>query len=270
MSLVAFGIRIATVRAIRAALWSEFVVVDSPQKPLPLLEAGKPFVAVYTGHDTDKMEGRELFAGDPHVTLTIQIFLPATFTVSVAGQTLTLDTRAEGAETVLDVVARRILAAFLQECEPWSRLWAEFVQTTHRSQNISYLVEAKDVRTSARELTLECGVLYEPTPGAPPDGVWARLIELMRAEPLGPGSVAPLADWLAAEISGPTTLCQGDRDRIDLGLSVYPAPPSATRPRRCDGAQSGAAIAADVAVGLATVTVDGRSDPPLIVSADSP
>ncbi|MBE7190805.1 hypothetical protein, partial [Jatrophihabitans endophyticus] len=134
MSLVAFAMRIATVRAIRAVIWPDFVVADSPQRPLALLEQGKPLVAVYTGHDADRMEGRELYAGDPRVTLTIQVFLPAELTITTSGgQVLALDTRKAGAETVLDVVARRVLSAFLDAGatpNPWSELWQRLLQTT--------------------------------------------------------------------------------------------------------------------------------------------
>ena len=257
MSLVAFGIRIATVRAIRAVIWPEFTVADSPQKPLALLADGKPLIAVYTGHDTDKMDGRELYSGDPKVALAIQIFLPAQVTVTVAGKPLKLDTREEGAETLLDVIARRILGAFLAQDEPWSCLWAELVQKTGRSQNISYLVETTDVRVSAREVSLDCEVLYEPMPGAPPEGVWARLIALMRAD-VGLRSVAPLADWIAGEIAGPKTLTQADRDRIDLGLSRYAAEAIGILPLPdSDGA----------ALKQVTVTQPGEAEPRVVVAS---
>ena len=257
MSLVAFGIRIATVRAIRAVIWPEFSVADSPQKPLALLADGKPLIAVYTGHDTDKMDGRELYSGDPKVSLTVQIFLPAQVTVTVAGAPLKLNTREEGAETLLDVIARRILGAFLAQDEPWSCLWAEFVQKTARSQNISYLVETTDVRVSAREVSLECEVLYEPMPGTPPEGVWARLIALMRAD-TGPRSVADLADWIAGEIAGPQTLTQADRDRIDLGLSRYAAEAITFQPL---------AGSDDATVAQVTVTQAGEAEPRVVIDS---
>ncbi len=222
MSLASFAIRMTTVRAIRAAVWSDFVVADSPQRPLGVLESGKPLIAVYTGHDTDKLEGNELFSGDPKVSLAIQIFLPAQFAITVAGQALELDTTDEGAETLLDVVERRINGAFLAQAEPWSCLRATFITRTVRTQSTSYLVESEAVRTSAREMTLECETVYEPIPGAPPCGMWADLIALMRTD-TGERSLAPLADWIAAEILGPSTLTQDERDRIDLGLSAYAA-----------------------------------------------
>ena len=222
MSLVAFGIRLATVRAIQAVIWPEFAVVDAPPAPLDLIEHGQPLIAVYTGHDTDRLGGRDLYGGAPRVAVTIQVFLPAVVTVTVAGQPLQLDTRSEGADTVLDVIARRIHGALLGQAEPWSRLFFDFVQQTRRTSDNSYLVETQKLRVAARELSLECEVIHEPIPGAPAADVWASLIALMRAD-TAPRSVAPLADWIAAEIAGPAMLTQADRDRIDLGLSTYAA-----------------------------------------------
>lgn len=223
MSLVAFGIRIAAVRAIRAAVWPIFKVVDSPQVPTDLLEEGVPLIAVYTGFEKDKMDGRDLLGEDPRVNLTMQIFLPPEFTITSAGKSLTLDTRKGGAETVLDVVCRRITTGFAAQNDTWSQLLGGFVQKIYRETAGSYLVATEKVRTSAREMTLDCEVLHEPIPGALPADIWADLITAMRADTTSPDAVAPLADWIAAEISGPTILSQDERDRIDMGLSEYTA-----------------------------------------------
>jgi hypothetical protein len=222
MSLVAFGIRIATVRAIQAVVWPEFTVEDSPQAPIDLLDNGAPLIAVFTGQDNDKMDGRDMFGGEPTVVLTIQIFLPPVLKITVAGKQLELDTRGSASETVLDVLSRRIIGALLGQAEPWSQVWFDLVQKTGKTMNSSYLVETAKVRTSAREITIECATIHEPIPGASPSDVWATLVALMRAD-TAPRSVAPLAPWIAAEITGPVALSQADRDRIDMGLSVYAA-----------------------------------------------
>ena len=255
MSLVAFGLRIAAVRAIRAVIWPEFPVADSPASTVALLDGGKPLVAVYTSQANEGLEGNEVLAGDPKVSLTIQVYLPAEVTVTVAGAPLTFDTNKEGAETVLDVIAHRILAAFAAQAEPWSRMWARLVTRTVRLQNHSYLVESTSVRTSAREITLEYETLYEPVPGAAPAGVWADLIALMRTEDAtSPHSVAHLADWVAAEIAGPQALPQEERDRIDLGLSAYAA-----------GAVSILPIVRGSEIGEVAVTVDGAEGERIVV-----
>ena len=258
MSLVAFAMRVSAVRAFRAVIWPEFTVVDSPQRPLNLLSKGRPLIAVYTGQLNDAMDGRELYAGDPRVALTVQVYLPDEVTVTVAGQPLKLDTREEGAETVLDVIARRLLGAFLAQDEPWAVLWAQLVQKTGRLQNHSYLVESDDGRVSARELVLDCETLYEPIPGAPPEGVWADLIALMRTD-ASERSVAPLADWIAAEIAGPQALPQEERDRIDLGLSAYAASVASILP-----------IVRGSEIGEVAVTVDGPDGDQVVVPGPLP
>ncbi len=222
MSLASFAVRQCTVQAIRAAIWSGMIVADSPANALDLLDKAVPVVAVYTVANNDGFEGNELLSGDPRVSLYVQIYLPTTFTVTFGGAPLTLDTREEGADTLLDVVGRRILSALVGQAEPWSALWGELVTRTRTLADGSYLLESDEVRVTARQITLECETLYDPIPGAPPAGPWARLIALMRTD-TSPRSVAPLADWLASEIAGPTALTQDERDRIDLGLSAYAA-----------------------------------------------
>lgn len=223
MSLAAFAVRVATVRAIRAAVWPEFIVADSPQRPLDLLEQGGALIAVYTGTTNEHFEGNELLSGSPVVQLTIQIFLPPEFTVALAGRDIVFDTREEGADTLSDAVARRILAAFPTQAEPWSELWGRFVIRTQRATNGSYLVESDAVRVAARELVLDLETLYDPVPGAAPEGTWADLVALMSKETEGARPLAPIADWLVAEIAGPALLPQEERDRIDLGLASYAA-----------------------------------------------
>lgn len=225
MSLVAFAIRVAAVRTLREALPSGFDVLDSPQEPMDRLDCASPapFVAVYTGHNETEIDAREMLGGKSKVDLAIQFVLPASLTFPLSGGgSITLDTRKQGAETALDVLWRRAACAFDAGASPWASLWREFVINTPKIVNASYLIEVKTVRAVAREVVVSCEPIHEPIPGAAPEGAWAALLELMRADQASDG-LAGLADWLEAEISGPAELTPAQRDAAYLGLSAYAA-----------------------------------------------
>lgn len=262
MSLASLAIRAASVRAIRAAIWAGFDVVDSPQRPLDLLESGRPLIAVYTGRYEDRLEGSNALLGeDPRLTLLVQIFLPVQLAIKFGDRTIPFDTREQGADTLLDVIDRRIRSAFVVQAEPWSELLfgdEGLVTQTTRIEGSSYLVEKGDVRTSARELMLDLEVVCDPVPGAPPADAWARLIEMMRADTEeGARNLAPVADWLASEIQGPAALTQDERDRIDLGLSAYAAQGLSILP-----------IVRGSEVPVAEIDVEGEDDT-LVVEAET-
>ena len=108
MSLVGFAIRIATARALKAALPSSFEVLDSPQEPLDILDKPdpKPLVAIYTGHAESNPVGRALLGGEVLLHLSMQFFLPAEIAFNLGSQSIKIDTRQQGAETALDVIWR--------------------------------------------------------------------------------------------------------------------------------------------------------------------
>ncbi len=229
MSLVAFAVRIAMVRSLRAALPSAFTVLDSPVDPIGLLESSPTsgLVAVYTGVGDNRLDGVGFFAGNPVLTMTVQIFLPQSTAFAYADaagapQTLALDLRGAGADTALDVVERMVDRALAVQAGAWSTLFAAFVMRVRSAVSASYLVETVKVKAPARELTLTCETLQEPTPGAPVADVWADLLTAMRAD-ASADSVAPLADWIAAELAAPAGLTPAEIDRVFLGLRAYAA-----------------------------------------------
>jgi hypothetical protein len=226
MSLVAFAIRVTTVRALQAALPASIDVVDSPQEPVTAMIGPEPhpMVAIYSGSTETKLDGRNLLGGESKVALAIQFLLPEAFDFTVAPSVvIRIDTRRQGAETALDVLWRMAaLALDGKTAEPWAALWREFVVLTPRVSNASYLIEREGVRITAREVVITCDPIHEPTPGVAPEGPWATLLTLMRADTNTDGLVS-LADWIEAEIRGGADLAQEERDRIYMGLSDYVA-----------------------------------------------
>lgn len=227
MSLVGFAIRVATARALKKALPPAFEVLDSPQEPLDILDQAdpKPLVAIYTGHSESNPLGRALLAGEVLTHLSLQFFLPAEVVFSYGSASIKIDTRRQGAETALDVIWRIAARALLAEggdANPWPALWREFVIQTPRIINASYLVERRNVRMVAREVTIHCETLNEPVPGATPAGPWEKLIAAIEGDDGGDG-LTQLAPWIAAEIRGGADLPQAERDRIFMGLSAYVA-----------------------------------------------
>lgn len=225
MSLIPFAVRICTVRAFQAVMPSSVIVVDSPQEPIDLLDTKepKPIIAVYTGSVATKYEGRNLLGGMPYLCVTVQVMLPETFTFSLSNnQTLTIDTRSQGAETALDVLWRIGALALNSGDEPWANLWREFVLKVPQIRNSSYLIERSGVRVTAREVSIDCEPLHEPVLGGEPILAWATLIDLMRNDTKGDG-LSALADWVESEIRNGPDRPQTTRDAAYLGLSQYVA-----------------------------------------------
>lgn len=208
MSLAAFAVRIATVRALQACLPAPIVVVDSPQDAIALLDAQTPtpVVAIYSGHIETQIEGRAILLGDPRVTLSIQFMLPERFAFPTGpNSSISIDTRRQGASIALDVLWRKAARALDGSQEPWACLWREFVLATPRIFDNSYLIEQAQVRVIAREIAIECETLQEPIPGPDdPPRAWRYLLAAMRADTNGDG-LSALADWLEAEIRGQDT-----------------------------------------------------------------
>ncbi len=249
MSLVAFAVRIAVVRVLRAALPSAFVIVDSPVDAIASLEANpsSALVAVYTGQTENKLDGVAFFAGEPLLNVDLQIFLPQQMIFSylaadgVTQQTITLDTRGEGSETALDLIERMIARALAVQADAWSQLFGGFIQKVRDVISSSYLVETAKVKAPAREIRMICETIQEPVPGAPAADIWAQLLAAMTADTSATDSVVALAPWIAAEIGSPSGLPQAEIDRIFLGLSEYAAQ----------------------AIQLTTTAVDPTANPPL-------
>jgi hypothetical protein len=224
MSLVPFALRVCATRALQAALPAAVVVVDSPQEPLDLLDKAtpQPIVAIYTGSAMTKLEGRNLLGGAPVVLLTLQMFLPETFTFETSpGHFIMVDTRRQGAETALDILWRDALLALNASPEPWAALWREFAPVVASIANQHYLLERNGVKVTAREVTLECEPIHEPVPGGEPADAWAAFITLMRADTRGDG-LSTLADWVEASIRS-AVLSPSACDAAYLGLSAYVA-----------------------------------------------
>jgi len=225
MSLVAFALRIATVRLLRAALPAAFRVIDSPVDTIDLL-ANDPtaaLVAIYAGRTENRMDGNGFFEGDPTLDLEMQIIIPTkmTFGYTTAGVTtqLALDTRAEGSATALDFIARMILRAIATRPAPWGVLWGRFVTQVHEMAEASYLIETQKTKFVANEIRMRLDTLREPVPGVAAAGIWADLLTAMAAD-TETDSVAALAPWLAAEINLPLGLAQTEIDRIRLGIGA--------------------------------------------------
>lgn len=223
MSLVSFAVRVATVRAIRAVLWSGITVEDSPQAPLELIDKGQPLIAVYSGTTGADPVGRDIYGAARQVHVSIQCFLPEKITVPLGQDQITIDTRQRGAETVMDVIGRRILYGLIASEGTWAKVWRGFVQTTPQVVDSSYLVENVHIRASAREWTLHCDCLSEPLPGAslPANGPWPDLIAAMQADTDQPDNLAALANWVTYEFQGGSTLPDWQIERIALGISTY-------------------------------------------------
>lgn len=227
MSLVAFAMRVSTVRAIQEAVPPSFRVFDSPVDPIDLLDKKnpQPIIAVYTGSVGTKIDGREILAGASRVALAIQIFLPERFVFAYAGesqeQKIEIDCRRQGAETALDVIWRKIALNLNSTNGPWGEMWREIVLATPSIDNSSYVIMREGVKLTAREIVIECEPIHEPVPGKGAYLAWKKFLSMVLAD-TGADGLHNLGDWVASEIHQ-RDLSAGESDAAYLGLSRYVA-----------------------------------------------
>ena len=205
MSLPALALRLATVYSLRGATAALDQVLDAPIDPIARAQAlSGPVIAVFTSDQSLTPERKSLVkVGRRRIVLRLQVFLPAEVAIRAPGGTLTLDVREEGGATLLDVIYRQIERALTASQSPWRELWAELV-TGFDEITVEDLVipVERGIDLVAREVTIPCWTLPSPEIGRSASVTWPGLVALMRADP----DLAPLADWIDAEITQPDSL----------------------------------------------------------------
>ena len=126
----------------------------------------------------------------------------------------------EGLELTLDLMGRQIERVLLVGGSGgWSDLFRTFVRKFGRVTVRRGAGTDQGVKFAARQLVFPCSTLAEPS-FAPPEGPWARLLELMRADP--DPSIGKVADLIEVEIKSPD-LPAWRLAAADLGLRDYGA-----------------------------------------------
>lgn len=219
MSIAALGLRLATVYALRGRTVAGDNVLDAPIDPIQRAKAAEgAVIAAYTSDQTftpDPGKRALSHGGKRKVELRLQIFLPAEVDVTSGDSTFTLDVREEGGATLLDAIYRQIERALSLDA-PWRDLWAALLTKVDEIKVEDLVVPVeRGVDLVAREVTFQCWLVPGPDVGSTAGGVWARLVGLMRDEP----DLAPIADWIGAEIAGGPAIAEDSLFLALAGLS---------------------------------------------------
>ncbi len=199
MSLVALASRVAFENAVRDRTAAGKLVMNAPKEPLDRLKQ-RPVIACYTGAMKFDPRGRDLYGSmgqDQTIELIVQIYLPPG-NVVVEGLDMTLQDA--GAGLAMDLVWRQIIDALADPANPWSEVYKTIVRSYTSFASSAVLVETeKGVRVPAREISLGCKMIPEPSMGQPLPPVWQKIDAALRTDP----DAVPVADIIKTMIERP-------------------------------------------------------------------
>ena len=226
MSIVAFAVRTATIRAIKGATLAGTNVFDSPVDPSDMAAtASAPSIFVFSDMELlGDVEVRDVLSGSRTIDLSLLIVLPATFEATLGGQTVTFQDRKAGAAVAIDIIYRQIERALLDEASPWSALWNVLVTKIVEIEAHAYVLpvntDKKTTRLPARAVRIQIEPVNNPRFGHEPEHVWADLIALLAADTdAGHRALAPM---IAAAIEG-EALPEWRVDALEVGDTVEDA-----------------------------------------------
>jgi hypothetical protein len=217
MSLIAFAVRVCTVRALLGQTLAGNAVEDAPVDPIPVGKLPQPYIAVFTDTESNRPDARSMIEGDHVQDLVLHIILPAELKLTVDGQVYDFSAQQSGAALVIDLIYRQVENVLMAGQSVWSNLWRAFVLKFDEVDARAYVLQTgteSGVRVPAREIVLRCSTLFSPPLGNVPEGPWADLIAALSADPETQG-FAPL---LAGAITG-ENLPRWRRDEAELGLA---------------------------------------------------
>lgn len=215
MSLADNALRICTVYALRGKTFAGQRVHDSPGNPLPEKLPGV-VITVFSGASSVAPDGRDLIGGDAESELSIHIHLPDHVELFTGADPIRLDMRQGGTGPVFDFIWRQMVRALLGT-DPWAELWRVFAAKLGKVTSSPYILEAdKGGRFESREIRIPVEPIFDPPFGElEPASPWARLLELMEANP----ETARLAPAFRFEIESPTGLSDWNVAAAALGLA---------------------------------------------------
>jgi len=220
MGITSIALQYLTVAALRGATLAGDAVQPGAIDALDVDVArmAKPLIAVFIGEDDRKVQGKELIGGEHRVELLIQAFLPAEVDVSVNGAPLRINSREGASDLVMGVLRRQIDRALSASDSDAANLWRILVAEIETTSAIPFLFQiTEQVRIAANESSYLCRLtVNEPSFGAPLESnFWQAVIAVFAADP----DYAPVATWIAAEISAPEGIATWRVQQADLGLT---------------------------------------------------
>lgn len=207
MSLVAFALRLITVKALRGATYAGARVYDSAMDPIDvaITEDRSPVVIVYTDEDEHHIDGKDIMGATRRLELVIETAVASR--VEIDGEPAVVIPHTDaGMEAVLGFMGRQVMRALLAGPAPWSELWRQAVTKIERMTVRRGASAEKGIRFAARQMVVTCDTLAEPYFGAHVEagGFWARLLAAMEADT----EMQELARVLRSEIEAPNLTAQ--------------------------------------------------------------
>nr|USU32897.1 hypothetical protein NG677_04135 [Methylobacterium sp. OTU13CASTA1] len=222
MSLVAYAIRTCLGAALVNRTLAEGRVYDSAVQAIDeMIKPGvKPFIVISTDDEEYDLQGWQLLDASRAVNVVIEIAVGGITAVDLpadegGGQAMRLDIphTDEGLETSLNMIGRQVFREILVG-GPWSDLLRSIVfmpkkMTVRRGANAE-----GGVRFAARQYVITADTIAEPDFGIEAEGHFARLLDMMRADPRLAGDVPLLETMIVGDV-----LPDWRRIQADLGLT---------------------------------------------------
>lgn len=210
--LVSFAAGLCAQRALRGRTLAGDRVFLEPGGPVLTKQ---PTIAIYSSIGSSEMEGRKLLEVDGQMILRFELFLPVGIEVSEGDGLWSLDTSASLA-LPFSLFWRQCQAALLAEQNDWANLFNLFVLNMNAAQTTADLVQLETgIRVAARCIDLNVSTISSPPFGVAPRELWARLIDVMRADT---PEIASIADLMSLAIIGGIDLLDWQTDFTMLGL----------------------------------------------------
>lgn len=217
MSLVALGLRLATVHALTGRTFAGERVFDSAIDVFDERDqsGNDPFIVAYTDDDELIPRGKELLSGEHKVTLTIHAVAAAAVKKEHGEKTIVIPQTDEGLEIILDLMQFDILREIQSFGGEWGELWRNLVVKCQKISIRRGASAQKGVRFAAREIALDVDVIADPYPGMEKLGPWADLDTLLR----GNADMQNIADLIDERRQAGSDLPHAERLRATLGIS---------------------------------------------------
>lgn len=216
MSLTMMALRIAAVRALRAAgtlvgdnvLDSQISAIDQTADGRLRSDQQRPFIAVYTDAAKTQDLGQSGLRANGRVDIMFNCGVSVTMaeTNKDTGETQIVDlfpaTDAH-LEAVLDALDVQISRALSDPDNPWAQVFGDFVQAYVAKEHVRASSSAENLRLAAGQTKLTVEVFADPRQGQPlaSGGPWARFMALMAAE--GVAQRALFEQLIGGAVSGP-------------------------------------------------------------------
>lgn len=215
MSLVAYAIRQTLWRALLNNTLAEDRVFDSAVEPIDdfLAEKPQPFITISTDSESAEISGHDYINADRKMDVVIVVGL-ATAIRDPAG--IEIPHTDEGLEQALNYMGRQVMRVLQGDNgQPWADLYRRLSIVAEKYE-VGRGADVKNgVRFAARQYVITVNPMSEPNFGEPASGVWADLLDAMRADSI----LSAFADGLEAEIIG-TSIPNWGRIQSRQGLTL--------------------------------------------------